>query len=158
MTTCVFCGKPIEAGDERAGRPPMAAHAACADAALADDIHWDEVAARSGDVGAGEDQAESSEAQPAPAGRRGRAGCLTLVLAALLALAAAACTPQRDASSAIGVFEDCLERNGVRAGDITLSLDGGGRVESLSATIVEEGDVPYEPAVRLACIAEVEGR
>ena len=39
LPACVFCGQPIAAGEETAGRAPMAAHAACADAALADDAH-----------------------------------------------------------------------------------------------------------------------
>lgn len=74
--TCVFCGRPIEPGEERSGRPPHAAHAACADAALASDAHWDAIASASGDSGA---------AEPIPEGapnreRRAGPGCLLLLI------------------------------------------------------------------------------
>ena len=46
--TCVFCGAPILPDQESSGRPPIASHAACADAALADDAHWDAVADAAG--------------------------------------------------------------------------------------------------------------
>jgi hypothetical protein len=86
MTTCVFCGKPIGDGELAAGRPPMAAHAACADAALADDAHWDRVAAAS---------PEPDETEDAPAEvRRDRGartgGCLTLLVVVALGLVMAA--------------------------------------------------------------------
>jgi hypothetical protein len=70
---CVFCGNPIEADAERAGRGTAAAHAACADRALADDAHWDAIAEASG-----VDEARG----PAPRAR----GCL-LALAILVAVA-----------------------------------------------------------------------
>lgn len=76
MSACVFCGEPIEPDQPSVARPPMAAHAACADAALADDAHWDAIAEREG------------EAEPGTADRRGRAGCLALAVAAGLAIAA----------------------------------------------------------------------
>jgi hypothetical protein len=83
MTACVFCGKPIEPGEPAAGRPPMAAHAACADAALADDAHWDRVAAAA-------PEPETGDAPPQPSQRGGRAGgCLTLLLSVAVALVAA---------------------------------------------------------------------
>lgn len=44
MNACVFCERPITADTPSVGRPPIAAHATCADAALADDRHWDEIA------------------------------------------------------------------------------------------------------------------
>jgi hypothetical protein len=85
---CVFCAQPIGSGEEVTGRPPHAAHARCADAALADDRHWDAVAAASGDV-------EASEPQPAPRGASkpgepgaGRAGCLGVIGGVMLAAAA----------------------------------------------------------------------
>ena len=77
--TCVFCGNPIAEGEPAAGRPPAAAHVACADSALADDRHWDAIAASSGEP---MDDDASSE----PTARR--AGCLAgvIVVAAMLAL------------------------------------------------------------------------
>jgi hypothetical protein len=78
--TCVFCGKPIAAGEPASGRPPMAAHAACADAALADDRQWDAVAGASPQPDAG--------GEPAPTGPSAerRSGCLTIAAIALLGL------------------------------------------------------------------------
>lgn len=70
---CVFCGNPIEADEERAGRGAAAAHAACADRALADDAHWDAIAEASG---------VEDEREAAPRAR----GCL-LALAILVAVA-----------------------------------------------------------------------
>lgn len=78
---CVFCGHPITADEPRAGRGQAAAHARCADRALADDAHWDAIA---------ESSAEGhAEERSAP--RRG--GCLAIVAITLivaLVLAAAA--------------------------------------------------------------------
>jgi hypothetical protein len=79
LPACVFCGEPIGPGEEAAGRAPMAAHAACADAALADDAHWEAISAGSpdgGDVG--------PEERPHPPGRR--AGCLAAGLLPVLAV------------------------------------------------------------------------
>lgn len=83
---CVFCGEPIDPGEESAGRAPMAAHAACADAALADDEHWEAVS-----------RASSGEDDPSVLDRSSRTGCLVaggvllliVLLAATLAMAAA---------------------------------------------------------------------
>jgi len=78
---CVFCGRPIGPEEEAAGRGSIAAHASCADAALADDAHWDAISEATDDAdepGAGPD-------------RTPRVGCLGvssgLLLAALLAAA-----------------------------------------------------------------------
>lgn len=60
-----------------AGRPPAAAHAACADRALGDDRHWDAIAASSG-----EPQDDDAE-EPAPR----PSGCLAGALAGALILA-----------------------------------------------------------------------
>lgn len=84
--TCVFCGRPIEPGAERTGRAPHAAHAACADAALASDAHWDAIASASGDTERGE---ASPEAAP-PQERRAGPGCLVLLLPMFGALAGVA--------------------------------------------------------------------
>jgi hypothetical protein len=72
-TACVFCGEPIGPGEEVAGRAPMAAHAACADAALTDDEHWDAVSQRATGGGAG------STLDKTP-----RVGCLGVSTGALL--------------------------------------------------------------------------
>ena len=82
MTTCVFCGRPIEAGEEAAGRPPMAAHASCADAALADDQHWEAIADGT------PEPSESPAPEPSTGGRAG--GCLVLVVATLATMLGAA--------------------------------------------------------------------
>jgi hypothetical protein len=71
---CVFCGLPIRPGEAVAGREPMAAHATCADAALADDSHWDAISAAGGEA--------NDTSEPDAATTRG--GCLG---AAVLALA-----------------------------------------------------------------------
>jgi hypothetical protein len=70
---CVFCGRPIAGDEPVAGRPPMAAHAACADAALADDRHWDAVAGPEVDA--------TGEAPTDGARRRGM-GCLSVLAVA----------------------------------------------------------------------------
>jgi hypothetical protein len=76
--SCVFCGKPIGEGEPTAGRPPAAAHAACADAALTDDRHWDAVAASSGEP-------IDDEVSQEPAARR--SGCLAIALLTGVAIA-----------------------------------------------------------------------
>lgn len=81
--------------------------------------------------------------------RPGRA----LLLAAALILAGCQSAPQ-DVSVA---FEDCLTRHGVVTQDVQATLGSHGTIESLSVVIVKEGDVAYEPELRLACSAEVEG-
>jgi hypothetical protein len=78
--TCVFCGRAIDPDEPTSGRPPMAAHAACADAALADDRHWDAVAGASPSA----DETPDAPSEPAPTERR--SGCLALVALAVLAL------------------------------------------------------------------------
>jgi hypothetical protein len=72
---CVFCGKPIAPDQPMVGRGPMAAHAACADAALADDAHWDAISAGAADPGEPTGAAEPVEPIV------GRSGCLVLVMA-----------------------------------------------------------------------------
>jgi hypothetical protein len=63
----------------------MAAHATCADAALASDTHWDAIAGDD-DGGDGGDQAEDV-GQPVPAHR---AGCLGVLVVGALVLASMA--------------------------------------------------------------------
>jgi hypothetical protein len=73
---CVFCGEPIGADADRTGRGATAAHAACADRALADDAHWDAIAE------AGAVDQEPDERDEAPRAR----GCL-LAIALLVVVA-----------------------------------------------------------------------
>jgi hypothetical protein len=82
---CVFCGRPIGPDETMVGRPPSAAHAQCADAALTDDRHWDAIAAASGDA----DAAEEEPAQVQSTGAR-RAGCLSALPALLMSASALA--------------------------------------------------------------------
>lgn len=82
MNDCVFCGQPIQPDQPTAGRPPMAAHATCADAALTDDAHWDRVAAATPEPDA-DASADVAPATHGGSGARG-GGCLALLVAALL--------------------------------------------------------------------------
>jgi hypothetical protein len=86
--TCVFCGAPIEAGEEMSGRPPHAAHARCADAALADDRHWDAVAAATGDDQATGEGDQAAGAPPSAGTPGSRAGCLGLIVLGVIGAAA----------------------------------------------------------------------
>ncbi|HSJ27211.1 MAG TPA: hypothetical protein VLB67_03310 [Acidimicrobiia bacterium] len=83
---------------------------------------------------------------------RGRRAGLALLLAAALALTGCQNAP-RDVSAD---FDDCLTRHGVVTQDVEATLGSDGTIETLSVVIVSEGDVAYEPALRLACTAEVE--
>lgn len=82
LPACVFCGQPIAAGEETAGRAPMAAHAACADAALTDDEHWDAISAGTGSGAPEEPEAGTPVAR--------RAGCLALAMLPVIAAPVAA--------------------------------------------------------------------
>lgn len=77
-----------------------------------------------------------------------------LFVCCLLVLTSCSSTPDSDAATE--TFAACLERNGVVAEDLEVTLNADGSVGSISATIVSEGDVPYEPSIRLACTEEVE--
>lgn len=92
---CVFCGQAIGPDEAMVGRPPSAAHAACADAALTDDRHWDRIAAASGNL-------EAAEEEPAQAQTTGarRAGCLSVLPALLMAAGALAFSRARLSSRA----------------------------------------------------------
>ena len=66
----------------------MAAHASCADAALADDHHWDAIASREPEAG---DEEPQRDAAPAERGRG--AGCLSVLpMGIALAIIAAVVT------------------------------------------------------------------
>lgn len=77
---CVFCGNPIGPDAERTGRGEAAAHASCADHALADDAHWDAIADASG----------VDEAPDAAPRARGCLLLVALILVVSVVLAAAA--------------------------------------------------------------------
>lgn len=61
-----------------------------------------------------------------------------------------------DAAEATATFGECLDRNEVVYEDLEVELDADGKVETLAVAILSEGDVAYEPAIRLACTEEVE--
>ena len=92
IETCVFCDRPIGPDESRVGRGEAAAHAACADAALADERGWDRIAEALGDdapapaAGAGADGATGpgTGGGSAPATAPARAGCATLAVLALV--------------------------------------------------------------------------
>lgn len=73
-----------------------------------------------------------------------------------LSLLLASCTEVPDSEKATGIFADCLQRNGVEVENLELTLNEDGTVAAVSARIVGEEEVPYEPTVRLACIEEVD--
>jgi len=66
------------------------------------------------------------------------------------------CSDIPDSRRATDIFADCLQRNGVEVQDLEVTLNADSSVGSISATIVSEDDVPYEPTVRMACTEEVE--
>lgn len=74
--------------------------------------------------------------------------CFSLVLGS--------CSESPDSETATETFAACLERNGIDVEDLEVSLNADGSVATIAATILSEGDVPYEPTVRLACTEEVE--
>jgi hypothetical protein len=78
---CVFCGRPLEPHQERTGRGESTAHAECADRALADDAHWDRIAAQTGDRGEAPSEAPADE--PAQTQAR-KSGCLAVASMALM--------------------------------------------------------------------------
>ena len=71
-------------------------------------------------------------------------------------LALASCSEVPDSQRATEIFADCLERNSVEVQDVEVTLNEDGSVGTISATIVSEGDVAYEPTIRMACTEEVE--
>ena len=73
-----------------------------------------------------------------------------------LALVLASCSEVPDSQRATEIFADCLQRNGVEVQDLEVTLNADRSVGSISATVVSEGDVPYEPTIRIACTEEVE--
>lgn len=85
---------------------------------------------------------------------RPRLRAATLLL--ICAFFVTSCSKTPDSQRATEIFADCLQRNGVEAQNLQVTVDADGSVGGISLTIVSEGDVPYEPTVRLACTQEVE--
>lgn len=90
-------------------------------------------------------------------------GAAAAILVALVALSPGCSSgPTRDqealSARAVSLFQDCFSRNGVQAENVEVEVSADGHVRTLSALIVAEGDVPFEPQVRLACTQEVEAR
>jgi hypothetical protein len=79
---------------------------------------------------------------------------MLFVVCSILVLAS--CSDVPDSGRATEIFAECLERNGVEVQDLEVSLNADGSVGSISATILSEGEEPYEPTVRMACTEEVE--
>lgn len=77
---------------------------------------------------------------------------MLFVVASILVLTS--CSRAPDSERATEVFADCLERNHVEVEDVEVVLNEDGSVGSISATVLSEGEVPYEPTVRLACTEE----
>ncbi|HSJ36211.1 MAG TPA: hypothetical protein VLB85_14260 [Acidimicrobiia bacterium] len=82
----------------------------------------------------------------------------SMVLAAGAAFILVGCggeTPL-DAAEATARFAECLDRNEVVYENLEVELDADGTVGTISVGILSEGEVAYEPAIRLACTEEVE--
>ncbi len=73
----------------------------------------------------------------------------------VLLLAVSACSPP-DSDVATERFADCLVRHGVEVERLTVTVGTDGSVEGIEAVVLSEGDLAYEPVVRLACTAEIE--
>lgn len=82
----------------------------------------------------------------------------SMVLAAGAALLLVGCSGETplDSAEATARFGECLDRNGVVYEDLEVELDADGTGWTISAGILSEGDVAYEPAIRLACTEELE--
>lgn len=84
---CIFCGHRIQPGEASVGRGETAAHAACADAAFADEGRWERIAGGLGDSGPAVEPAAPKGVSGAGSGRAGCAlsaiGMLALVAAAV---------------------------------------------------------------------------
>lgn len=83
-------------------------------------------------------------------------GRITVIIA--LVMIAGCGNARMDDEEATAVFVECLERNGVEARDVRVTLNDDGTVGTIEALIVSEADAKYQPAVQLACTQEVESR
>lgn len=88
---------------------------------------------------------------------RGNQPSLLIFAAALvMSLSVVSCGSNPDNAKASETFADCLHRNGIEAQGVEVTVGSDGTVESISLTIISEGEVAYEPALRLSCTEEVE--
>lgn len=85
---------------------------------------------------------------------------LMLITTVALVIVATGCTDDQnvDTEQATSVFIECLDRNGIEARDVRITLNEDGTVATIEAEILNEADVAYEPAVRIGCTQEVESR
>ncbi|MGA7272970.1 MAG: hypothetical protein WB239_18000 [Acidimicrobiia bacterium] len=90
----------------------------------------------------------------------GTTAAILVLVTALASGCSSGPTPDLEALSAraVTLFQDCFARNDVQAENVKVDVSADGHVRTLSAQIVAEGDVPFEPQVRLACTQEVEAR
>jgi hypothetical protein len=79
-----------------------------------------------------------------------------LVSTLLFVFLLGACQSVPNSDEASATFADCLQRNGITVENATVSMGSDGTIEGISVVILSEGDVAYEPTVRLACTEEVE--
>lgn len=81
---------------------------------------------------------------------------LTALLSVIVLASACSGAPTPDSAQATAQFAECLERNGVVAEDVEVELDDDGTVRTIALGVLSEGEVAYEPIVRLACTQEIE--
>lgn len=79
------------------------------------------------------------------------------IVVALVTVAACGDARLND-DEATAIFVECLERNGVEARDVRVTLNDDGTVGTIEALIVSEANAEYQPAVQLACTQEVESK
>ena len=79
---------------------------------------------------------------------------LSTILFFVLLVGACQSAPSSDEATA--TFADCLQRNGITAEDVAVTMGSDGVIEGIAAVIISEGDVAYEPTLREACTEEVE--
>lgn len=79
-----------------------------------------------------------------------------LSITLLFVLLVGACQSAPSSDEATAVFADCLQRNGITAENVEVTMGSDGVIEGISAVIISEGDVAFEPTLREACTEEVE--
>lgn len=77
-----------------------------------------------------------------------------LAAATLIALLGACSEP--DPARATKIYVDCLERNGIEAEGVEVTLNADGSVASISERWLTEVDTAFAVTVRAGCTAEVE--
>jgi hypothetical protein len=80
----------------------------------------------------------------------------TVLLFVLAFASGCAGSPPPDEAAATARFAECVERHGIVADSVEVEINDDGTVGSIALGILSEGDIPYEPVVRLACTQEVE--